>query len=177
MEIKNIELLDGLWYESLALWAAAADGSGSIEVARGDDRLRILEWISPSRFLAYHFDSGPLPGFGLELIDLHVGTVQTYYPGTVLNYAIDPATRTVAFTPVTHSSRPNDTLQAGLYLVSPSQRTPRLVHIEWAGGEYEDGWFRELSWSLGLDQFEFTLPNDRRGRLTTDGIVTLCEEC
>ena len=177
-EITDIRLGDGIFYDNLNLWAAAADGSGSIRVLGEGALLVILEWLTPTSFIAIHHDFGPSPAFGLELIDLHAGKLQSLYTGTAYPVAIDPATGTVAFAPYI-SGRQFDTLEPGLYIVSPSRPVPAELDLPWPepADEYDRGALRELRWSSELGVFEFVLPGGPEGTFTTDGVVTLCEEC
>ena len=167
----------GIEYDPIALWAAAADGSGSVHVLAVEEPIMIKEWTSPTSFVACRLDLVRLSGFRLQLVDLFSGVVSTYYPGYFHAWAVDPVTGTVAFAA---SSRPMDSeslLKEGLYLVSPTNRTPMLVGFT----EPEDGdksrVVASVEWSPVLRMFEVTTRGGVLARVTIEGLVTRCEDC
>jgi dipeptidyl aminopeptidase/acylaminoacyl peptidase len=153
LEIKDIFLGDGIFYDDEGLWAAAADGSGSKRIQGVSGSLLLAGWLSPTRLLGLHYGSGPLPPYRMEVVDLNSGLVRTLYPGTLLQWAVDPGSDTLAFVAEADAFREEDTLRPGLYIVSTTGGAPRLVGFDDPVDESRSGLVAELQWSSALSAF------------------------
>ncbi len=127
LEIKDINAGEGVWWDTVALWAAAADGSELKKVPGIDEDVYLVNWSKPEQFMVVHDTYGPLPPFQFEMVDLNTGPIATLYPDYVYRWAVDPETETIAFMVDEYSSRGGEPLEEGLYLASPSRPTPQLV--------------------------------------------------
>jgi hypothetical protein len=172
LEIANIGTGEGIWFDSLALWAAAADGSGSVRVPGVELPVVLLDWISPSSFYAMHFSFAALPGHRLQLIDLNAGPLTIFYEGTFIQWAIDPETGTAAFVVEPWQYRDEDTLEPGLYFVSASEGTPTLVGFSGSKDDYFVDMVISLRWSQELIRFQVITEGGMEATVSTQGEIT-----
>lgn len=177
-EIANLRLGgQGIEYDPIALWAAAADGGASIRVESVEDPVLIKEWISPTRFVASSHSFTPAEEFRLQLVDLFSGVVTTYYPGHFYAWAVDPMTGTVAFAASSPRLDPDSEMQEGLYLYSPASGSATLVGFAPTEVEDASGLVASVEWSPELGVFEVTARNGELTRVTTEGLVVPCGDC
>lgn len=127
LEITDIQLGDGVWWDTLGLWAAASDGSEARRVPGVEGPVLLLDWGTPTRFMAVHYSHGPRPPFQIDLIDLEAGPVKTLYPGSTYQWAVDPKSGTLAFLVDPWVDPETAGLQSGMYVASPSRPAPKLV--------------------------------------------------
>lgn len=127
LEIKEINAGESVLWDTVALWAAAADGSQVRKVPGMDEDVYLVNWSKPEQFTVVHRNYGPFNPFQFEVVDLNTGPIATLYRGYVIRWAVDPETETIAFMVYENSSRGGDSLEQGLYLASPSRPTPQLV--------------------------------------------------
>ena len=173
LEIANVGTGDGIWFHSLAMWAAAADGSGSVRVPGVELPVLLLDWISSSRFYAMHFSFAQLPAHRLQLIDLNAGPITIFYEGTVIQWAIDPETGTAAFVVEPRQFRDEDTLEPGLYIVSAPDGMPALVGFSGPKDDRFSDMVVGLKWSPELNRFEVGTEGGMEATVSTKGEITL----
>ena len=167
LEITDINLGDGIWWDTLGLWAAAADGSQARKVPGVERRFVLMAWTSPTQFLAVYYENGPRPPAQIDLIDLSRGPVATLYSGEVYDWSSDPATGTIAFPAEGERERGDESPHIDLYLLSPGRSTPRLVGTSDASLELTDG----PVWSPELNAFLVRARGDQVVLISTEGEI------
>ena len=169
LEITDINLGDGIWWDTLGLWAAAVDGSQAKKVPGVERPLLLLHWGSPTRFMVIYYGHGPLPPAQIDLIDVDTGPVATLYPGFVYQWAIDPETGTLAFLVDPSDDPAEPGLEAGLYLVSPERPTPQLVGYADSAKQPHLDYTDAPVWSAELNAFLIPTSDDRVTFVSTAG--------
>jgi hypothetical protein len=172
-EVENIWLGgNGIEFDPIALWAAAANGNGSIHLLAVDEQIVIKDWISSTQFVAHLQDFDYFAKSHLQLVDLYSGVVSTYYSGYFYALAVDPVTGTVVFTAGSRRPYPENQLDAGLYMVTPASRTPMLVGFSEPIDEDKSGLVASAEWSPMLGVFEVSTRGGEVYWVTTEGLVT-----
>lgn len=171
-EVVNIWLGgQGIEFDPIALWAAAANGNGSTHLLAVDEQIVIKDWTSPTQFVAHRQDFDYFAKSRLQLVDLYSGVVSTYYPGYFYALAVDPVTGTVVFAAGSRRPVPENRLNAGLYLVTPASRTPMLVGFSEPEDEDKSGLVASAEWSPMLGVFEVSTRGGEVYWVTTEGLV------
>ncbi len=125
-------------HQYVALWAARADGSGSIKLLDTDITgfQRVIDWVSDTEFLTDAFTDDPLtcPYQSLMRVNILDASLEVLWEGRYSARAFDPVSRTLLIAyrdhPVCESGLPS-----GLYLLElGSSAAPRLI----AEGEFAD---------------------------------------
>jgi Tol biopolymer transport system component len=127
LEIQDITLGDGIWWTTLGLWAAAAEGSEARQVPVLGRRVILVGWASPTQFMLTYYENGPRPPQQIDLVDLAAGPVSTLYRGSAYGWAVDPGTGTIALPVDPDSGAGGEALEPGLYLLSAGRPAPQLV--------------------------------------------------
>ena len=176
-EISGIHrgLENAISFRTHGIWAAAADGSSSVRAPDVKLPFIYLGWISATEFLALqgvdrHYD---LDYFGLELYDIDAGSQRLYYAGSVGLHAFDPQSGAIAFVPIRQGLEPRNTLEDGLYLVSPSEPVPRPIGFHEYFEYPEDRHVRSIKWVPGLGAFVSQLRNGKLLAIRPDGEIVL----
>ena len=177
-EVVNIWLGQlGIEYDPIALWAASAIGDGSVHVLALENPITIMAWTSPTQFLTGLYSEAYYDTYRLQLVDMFSGVVSTYYPGYFHAWAVDPVSGTVAFVTSSLPSHPENPQDEGLYLVSPTNRTPMLLGFTEPDDGNKSGLVSSVEWSPILDMFEVATRGGEVYRVTPEGLMTRCEDC
>ena len=169
LEIKDIGAGDGVWWDTVALWAATADGSEIMRVPGVEENVHFLNWSSPTLVMIVHDTYGPLPPFQIDLIDIYTGPVATIYPGSVYQWAIDPATGSIAFVVEEYEYERRKVLDPGLYMASPSRPTPLPVGSKDPDNESYLGSVGLPTWSPQLNAFMVITQDRTVAAISTSG--------
>lgn len=171
LEIKDLQVGDGMWWTTEALWAAAADGTEVKRVPDVQTNAYLVDWSDPSEFTLVYDTYGPLPPFDFDRVALDAGPIATMYSGSVYLYAVDPATDTIAFFVTSSGGEGENSLDPGLYVTSPSSPTPRAVGDLESEIQTDFDFGGALRWSPQLDAFAVTLKHEGVALISTEGQI------
>ena len=171
LEITDINAGEGVWWDTVALWAAAADGTEVRKVPGIDTNVYLVDWSAPLQFTVVYDPYGPLPPFQFDVVDLDSGPVATLYSGYVYRWDVDPVTGTIAFILDDESGRGEESLEAGLYVASASDPTPKIVKFTDLATERYLDFTSNPVWSPELNAFMVTTEQDAVALVSTAGEI------
>ncbi len=118
----------GAGFKLEAVWAAAVDGSQVKWLHSADTLYNILGWIGPATYMAYERHMGGTKN--LKMVDVAQGTAFNFFTfegGVALDFTLDPGSGMVAFYPNKYDENIPEFPESGVYFVSPSINTPKLI--------------------------------------------------